>query len=302
MSASDEHPLIFDRAIVRARRRRFGPSAPSFLADFAVQELTERLAGINRTFDTICSLNAVPGLEAALRAGGSEGHVITMDTAPDLVARDGHSGLAADEELLPFAPESLSCVLSTLTLQLVNDLPGSLIQIRRALAPDGLFLGVLLGGASLSEVRQVFLQAEAELAGGASLRVAPFPDVREMGTLLQRAGFALPVVDSDKITVRYSDFLTFVRELRQLGWANPLLQRSRRFLRRDVLMRAAELYHEHYSDPDGRIRASFELVWITGWAPHESQQKPLRPGSAKTRLAEALGTKEHMLGVDEDQK
>lgn len=300
MSASDEHPLIFDRAIVKTRRRRFGPAAPSFLVDFAVQELTERLAGINRTFDTICSLNSAPGLETALRAAGSQGYVITMDSAPNLVPKDGQAGLAADEEFLPFAPESLSCVLSTLTLQLVNDLPGSLIQIRRALAPDGLFLGVLLGGASLSEVRQVFLQAEAELAGGASLRVAPFPDVREMGALLQRAGFALPVVDSDKITVRYSDFLMFVRELRQMGWANPLVQRSRTFLRRDVMMRAAELYHEHYADPDGRIRASFELVWITGWAPHESQQKPLRPGSAKTRLAEALGTKEHTLGADEE--
>ena len=300
MSETNDQQLIFDRAIVKARRRRFGRDAPGFLTDFAVEELTERLAGINRTFDKICSLSAVPGLEAALRAGGSDGRLVTMDASSDLAARHGGSGVVGDEEFLPFAPGSLSCVLSLLTLQLVNDLPGSLIQIRRALAPDGLFLGVLLGGASLNEVRQVFLQAEAELSGGASLRVAPFPDVREMGALLQRAGFALPVVDSDKITVRYGDFLSLLRDLRHLGWANPLAQRPRTFLRRDVLMRAGALYHQNHSDPDGRIRASFELVWITGWAPHESQQKPLRPGSAKTRLADALGTKEHSLDAGDE--
>ncbi len=299
MSGSEDHLMIFDREAVKARRIRFGPTAPSFLADFAVQELRDRLAGIKREFDMVVALNATPGLAEALKSAGCGNRLITMDSAKALVAEEADRGVVADEEFLPFAAQSVSCILSVLTLQLVNDLPGSLIQIRRSLKPDGLFLGVLLGGTSLYEVRQVFLQAEAEVAGGASLRVAPFPDVREMGALLQRAGFALPVVDSDKITVRYSDFLTLLRELRLLGWANPLVQRSRSFLRRDVLMRAAELYHQHYSDPDGRIRASFELVWITGWAPHESQQKPLRPGSAKTSLAEALGTTEHTLNDDE---
>ncbi len=299
MVENSENALIFDRAVVKARRRRFGPDAPGFLADFAVEEMVDRLTGINRTFDTICALNAVPGLAASLKSSGIDGHFLTMDTAPEMVLSVASPGFVGDEEFLPLAAQSVPCILSVLSLQMVNDLPGSLIQIRRALRPDGAFLGVLLGGTTLQEVRQTFLQAEADVTGGASLRVAPFPDVREMGALLQRAGFALPVVDSDKITVRYSDLLSALRDLKLLGWANPLAQRSRSFLRRDVLMRAAELYADSYSDPDGRVRVSFELVWITGWAPHESQQKPLRPGSAKTRLSEALGTQEHKF---EDEK
>ncbi len=301
MSGSEDHLMIFDREAVKARRIRFGPTAPSFLADFAVQELRDRLAGIKREFDMVVALNATPGLAEALKSTGSGHRLITMDSAKALVAEEAGRGVVADEEFLPFAAQSVSCILSVLTLQLVNDLPGSLIQIRRSLVEDGLFLGVLLGGGSLQEVRQVFLQAEAELTSGASMRVAPFPDVRELGALLQRAGFALPVVDSDKITVRYDDFLTMLRELRLLGWANPLQQRARTFLRRDVLMRAAELYHQQFSDPDGRIRATFELVWMTGWSPHESQPKPLKPGSATTRLADALGTQEHTLDKDDEK-
>lgn len=301
MSGADEQLLIFDRAAVRARRRRFGPTAPSFLADFAVQELVDRLTGIKREFDTVVALNAAPGLAEALQRSGSKARLITMDSAQALVCGEAGRGVVADEEFLPFAAQRVPCFLSVLTLQLVNDLPGSLIQIRRSLVEDGLFLGVLMGGASLQEIRQVFLQAEAELTSGASMRVAPFPDVRELGALLQRAGFSLPVVDSDKITVRYDDFLVMLRELRLLGWANPLQQRSRTFLRRDVLMRAAELYHQQFSDPDGRIRATFELVWMTGWSPHESQPKPLQPGSATTRLADALGTQEHTLDENNDE-
>ncbi len=300
MSELQDNPLVFDRALVKARRRRFGPDAPSFLSDFALGELSERLAAVTRQFETICALNAAPGLTEAVQASGKAGRLITLDSAGGLLAPSTGMRVVADEEFLPLGDKSVSCILSLLTLQLVNDLPGSLIQIRRALKEDGLFLGVLLGGVSLREVRQVFLQAEAELASGVSLRVAPFPEVRDLGALLQRAGFALPVVDSDKITVRYGDFLSLLRELRLLGWANPLLERSRTFLRRDVLMRAGELYHEQFADPDGRIRASFELVWITGWSPHESQPKPLRPGSASTRLADALGTTEHKLSRNED--
>ncbi len=302
MSGPETNPLIFDRALVRARRRRFGATAPGFLSEFAVQELGERLAAITRSFETVCALNAAPGLGAALRAAGADGRLIVMDSNPELLGRQEAALLVADEELLPFAPNSLSCILSVLTLQLVNDLPGSLIQVRRALMADGLFLGVLLGGASLSELRQVFLQAEAELSSGVALRVAPFVEVRDLGGLLQRAGFALPVVDSDKITVRYDDFLSLLKDLRHLGWANPLVERPRSLLRRDVLLRAGELYHQNFSDPDGRIRASFELVWMTAWSPHESQPKPLRPGSAKTRLADALGTKEHSLSKEGEQE
>lgn len=301
MSESETNPLIFDRALVKARRRRFGAAAPDFLSEFAVQELCERLAAITRSFDNVCALNAAPGLAEALRAAGAEGRLIIMDSNPDLLNREDGDCVVGDEEFLPLAPRSVSCMLSVLSLQLVNDLPGSLIQIRRALVEDGLFLGVLLGGASLNELRQVFLQAEAELGSGAALRVAPFVEVRDLGGLLQRAGFALPVADSDKITVRYDDFLSFLRELRHLGWANPLVDRPRSPLRRDVLLRAGELYHQQFSDPDGRIRVSIELVWMTAWAPHESQPKPLRPGSAKTRLADALGTKEHSLSKDGEQ-
>ena len=302
MSGTEPNPLIFDRALVKARRRRFGPSAPGFLNEFAVRELSERLAAITRSFESICALNAAPGLAAALREAGSDSRLVLMDSNPDLLGPGEGTLVAADEEFLPLAPESMSCIVSLLTLQLVNDLPGSLIQIRRALVADGLFLGVLLGGGSLTELRQVFLQAEAELGSGVGLRVAPFVEVRDLGGLLQRAGFALPVVDSDKITVRYDDFLSLLRDLRQLGWANPLTERPRTGLRRDVLMRAGELYHQQFSDPDGRIRASFELVWMTAWSPHDSQPKPLRPGSAKTRLADALGTREHSLSDDSEQQ
>ncbi|MEM1201161.1 MAG: class I SAM-dependent methyltransferase [Pseudomonadota bacterium] len=298
MSESEANPLIFDRALVKARRRRFGATAPKFLSEFAVQELGERLAAITRSFENVCALNAAPGLSAALRAAGVEGRLITLDSNPDLLDQADGMPAVADEEFLPLAPQSVSCIVSVLSLQLVNDLPGSLIQIRRALVQDGLFLGVLLGGTSLSELRQVFLEAEAELSSGVGLRVAPFVEVRDLGGLLQRAGFALPVADSDKITVRYDDFLSLLKDLRHLGWANPLVERPRAPLRRDVLLRAGELYHQRYSDPDGRIRASFELVWMTAWSPDESQPKPLRPGSAKTRLADALGTKEHSLSED----
>ncbi len=301
MSESETNPLIFDRALVKARRRRFGATAPEFLSEFAVQELGERLAAITRSFESVCALNSAPGLGAALRAAGVEGRLITMDSNPDLLDLEDGNAVVADEEFLPLAPHSISCILSVLSLQLVNDLPGSLIQIRRALVQDGLFLGVILGGASLSELRQVFLQAEAELSSGVGLRVAPFVEVRDLGGLLQRAGFALPVVDSDKISVRYDDFLSLLKDLRHLGWANPLVERPRSPLRRDVLLRAGELYHQRFSDPDGRVRASFELVWMTAWSPHESQPKPLRPGSARTRLADALGTKEHSLSEDGEQ-
>lgn len=301
MFRNDGNQLLFDRAIIKVRRQRFGPNAPTFLLDFALEELVDRLSSIMREFETIVTLNAMPGLAQALRDVRQNPTLITMDSAQALVSASTSLGVVADDEILPFAAESVPCILSALSLHMVNDLPGSLIQIRRVLQADGLFLGVLLGGSSLQEVREVFLQAEAELTSGASLRVAPFPDVRELGALLQRAGFALPVVDSDKITVRFSDFLTLLRDLRLLGWANPLIQRSRTFLRRDVLMRAAELYHQQFADEDGRIRATFELVWITGWAPHESQPKPLRPGTATTRLADALGTQEHKLSDDKDE-
>src|SRR5262249_26751587 len=201
--------------------------------------------------------------------------------------------VVADEEALPFADGTLDLVVSGLSLQAVNDLPGTLTQVRRALKPDGLFLAALLGGDTLTELRQSFAAAESDLDGGVSPRVAPFVDVRETGALLQRAGFALPVTDVDRITVRYGTPLGLLLDLRRMGAANPLVERRRVPLRRATLMRAMEIYAERFADPDdGRVRASFDIIWLSGWSPHESQQQPLRPGSAKQRLADALGTTE----------
>jgi SAM-dependent methyltransferase len=223
--------------------------------------------------------------------------VLLVHAAPVLPAAgpDDWLRLAADEEALPFAPASFDLVVSALALQGVNDLPGALLQIRRALAPDGLFMGCLIGGQSLQELRLAFAEAEEAITGGVSPRVAPFADLRDMGGLLQRAGFALPVTDVDTITVRYGSIFGLLRDLRAMGATNALVARDRRPLRRAVLMRAAEIYHSRFADPDGRLRATFEFVWLSGWAPHESQQKPLQPGSAKARLADALGAVERKI-------
>jgi SAM-dependent methyltransferase len=187
-------------------------------------------------------------------------------------------------------------VVSALALQFVNDLPGTLIQIRRALRPDGLFLAAMIGGDSLAELREAFAQAEAEVEGGVSPRVAPFADLRDLGALLQRAGFALPVTDVDRLTVRYASPLALMHDLRRMGAGNALSERRRTPLRRATLRRVLEIYAERFADPDGRIRATFEIVWLSGWAPHESQQQPLKPGSAKTRLADALRAQEISAG------
>jgi len=200
--------------------------------------------------------------------------------------------VAADEEALPFRDASLDLVVSALALQFVNDLPGALIQIRRALKPDGLLLAALAGGDTLTELRQAFAAAEAEIEDGISPRVVPFSDVRDLGGLLQRAGFALPVTDVDRVTARYASPISLMHDLRCMGATNPLLERSRRPLRRATLARMTEIYAERFADRDGRIRATFEIVWLSGWAPHASQQKPLAPGSARQRLADVLGTKE----------
>ncbi|MFN0217743.1 MAG: methyltransferase domain-containing protein [Hyphomicrobium sp.] len=200
--------------------------------------------------------------------------------------------ILVDDGALPFETESLDLVASALTLQLVNDLPGAFAQIRRALKPDGLMLAALLGGETLKELKESWLVAEDETTGGASPRVAPFADVRVLGGLLQRAGFALPVADSEIVTARYNSALALMRELKGMGASNMLSARRRMPVTRALLMRAAAIYTERFSDPDGRVRATFEIITLTGWAPHESQQKPLAPGSATARLADALGVAE----------
>jgi len=235
-------------------------------------------------------------LRRVLAASGKVGTII----AADVLAGSDTLAVVADAEALPFRDASLDLVVSALALQFVNDLPGTLIQIRRALKPDGLFLAALVGGDTLTELRRAFAAAEAEIEDGISPHVAPFADLREIGTLLQRAGFALPVTDIDRLTVRYASPFDLMHDLRRMGATNPLIERRRRPLKRATLMRMVEIYAEIFSDADGRIRATFEIVWLSGWAPHESQQQPLKPGSAQRRLADALGTQE--IGAGEQTK
>jgi SAM-dependent methyltransferase len=285
------NPIIFDRALLRARRRRACALGPeTFLLDRVAADLDERLSAVLRQFDVAVDLGTpTDAVRAAFTGLASIGMLIAAN--PDVTAQDAPA-VAADEEALPFRDGSLDLVVSALALQSVNDLPGALIQIRRALKPDGLFLAAMLGGDTLTELRQSFAEAEAEIEGGVSPHVAPFTDVREMGALLQRAGLALPVTDVDRLTVRYSSAFTLMTELRRMGATNALTERRRTPLRRATLLRMAEIYAKRFADSDGKIRATFEIVWLSGWVPHESQQKPLRPGSAQSRLADALGTRE----------
>jgi SAM-dependent methyltransferase len=290
-------PALFDRQMLRGRQQRARAlGLETFLLDRVAEEVGERLGAVLRRFERAVDLGTPnDAVRRALMASGKVGSIVAMGADAQGLDRS-FLRVAADEEALPFADGSLDLVVSALTLQFVNDLPGALIQIRRALKPDGLFLAALVGGESLSELRQAFAQAESEVEGGLSPRVAPFADVRELGALLQRAGFSLPVVDSDRLVVRYQSVLALMRDLRRMGATNVLSERRRVPLRRATLERMAEIYAARFADADGRLRASFEIVWLTGWTPHESQQKPLKPGSATRRLADALGTREQSAG------
>ena len=263
-----------------------------FLIDRVADELGERLAAVLRRFDVAVDLGTpTDAVRRVLAASGKVGRIVAA--APTATPGEAPSlRVVADEEALPFADGSLDLVVSALALQFVNDLPGTLIQIRRALKADGLLLAALIGGDSLIELRQAFAAAESEIEGGVSPRVSPLADVRELGTLLQRAGFALPVVDSDRLTVRYDSVFALMRDLRRMGATNVLSERRRSPLKRATLQRMTDIYAERFADPDGRLRATFEVAWLSGWAPHDSQQKPLKPGSAARRLADALGAKE----------
>jgi SAM-dependent methyltransferase len=275
-------PAIFDRKMLRTRQRRARLlGAETFLIDRVAGELGERLSAVLRQFERAADVGTPTDvLRRVLAASGKVTSIVGADR------------VTIDEEALPFADGSLDLVVSALSLQFVNDLPGTLIQIRRTLKPDGLLLAAMIGGDSLAELREAFAQAEAEIEGGVSPRVAPFADVRELGALLQRAGFALPVADSDRLTVRYPTVFALMRDLRRMGATNILTERRRVPLRRATLRRMTEIYGQRFADADGRLRATFEIVWLSGWAPHESQQKPLKPGSAAQRLADALGSKE----------
>ncbi|MGJ3264932.1 MAG: SAM-dependent methyltransferase [Salinarimonas sp.] len=286
--------VVFDRGLARTRLARAKAERPGgrggyadFLVARAAEDVEDRLAAVLREFPVCVDLGTpAPHVARALaRRPGTE-RVLRLAPLPEPGA------VVADEEALPLAPASVNLVVSALASPGANALPGTLIQPRRPVAPDGLMLACLMGGSSLYELRQSFAAAEAETTGGVSPRVAPFVDVRDLGALLQRAGFALPVVDADPLVVRYDDVLGLMRDLRAMGLGNVLTARRRVPLARATLLRLAEIYAERYADADGRVRATFELVWMSGWAPHESQQKPLRPGSARMRLADALGTQE----------
>ncbi len=279
-------PIIFDRKLIRARQQRAARLEPSgFLLDRVAEDFADRLAVVLRRFDVALDLGT-PGdaIRLALAASGKVGTIVAADS------------VIVDEEALPFGNGTLDLVASGLALHSVNDLPGTLVQIRRALKPDGLFQAALFGGDTLTELREAFAVAETEIEGGISPRVAPFADIRDMGALLQRAGFALPVTDVDGVTVRYGSPVGLLHDLRRMGATNALVARRRTPLRRRTLARMLEVYAERFADADGRVRATFEIVWLSGWAPHESQQQPLAPGSARTRLADALGTAERSAG------
>ena len=260
-----------------------------------------RLGSVMREFPLALNLGAHHGvLTTLLRKDARIGRIVSADACLALVEQCEAMRLVCDEEMLPFADASLDLAVSGLCLHLVNDLPGTLIQIRRALKPDGLFMAAVLGGQSLYELRQALTAAEEEVDGGVSPRVAPFGDVRDYGALLQRAGFALPVTDSDVVQATYATPLDLMRELKAMGASNMLTARRRRPLKRGLLTRAGEIYAQNFPAPRGRIRATFEIIHLTGWAPDPSQPKSLRPGSAQARLAEALGADEHSAGEKAD--
>jgi len=284
--------VIFDRALVRRRLDRAW-ARPEPGADFLLRrtadELADRLALVRRRFALAADLGTPgPHVAATLLAGGQVDRVVRL--APTLASLGGGDGFRAvgDVERLPLADGRFDLAVSLLALDSVNDLPGALVQMRRALAPDGLLVAAFVGGDTLTELRQSLTRAESEVLGGAAPRVAPFVDLRALGSLAQRAGLALPVIDLDRTIVRYGDMVALMRDLRAFGAASALVDRSRRPLRREVLARAAAIYGDAFADPDGRLRATFDILWLSAWAPHASQPKPLKPGSAAIRLADAL--------------
>ncbi len=286
---------IFDPSLARRRLARATAGRPAdFLLARAADDIAERLSTIKREFAMIADVGTPgPHLAAALAVHCPKARLVRVAPLPEPGHVVGH--VIGHVEALPLATGRFDLVVSALALQGANDLPGALVQIRRVLRPDGLFLGAIVGGRTLTELRAVLTEAEAEVTGGASPRVAPFADVRDMGGLLQRAGFALPVADSEVLTVRYDTLFALMADLRAMGATSTLVARERRPSRRDMFMRAARLYAERFADPDGRIRATFEIVSLAGWAPHESQQKPARRGSGTISLGTALGDRSGQL-------
>jgi SAM-dependent methyltransferase len=267
-------PILFDRALLRARMERARRGGPAtFLLDRVREDMEERLQAVMRNFADVADI-WTPGELLRKPIADRFQSIRRIDLDPS--------------EILPLPPQSLDLAVSALAFQFVNDLPGVLAQIRRALKPDGLLLAAMIGGDTLTELRQSFAAAEAECEGGVSPRVAPFADLRDIGALLQRAGLALPVTDVDRVVVRYDSAFALMADVRRMGATNILIERRRTPTRRATMLRMAQIYGERFADADGRIRATFDVIWLSGWAPHESQQKPLQPGSAKTSLEAAV--------------
>lgn len=294
---------MFDPAVIRRLRDRAAPgwAENAFLHDHVADGLIDRLADIARPFAQVAELGAQGGTLARRLVGtrGIETYIAVEPSARQVGTLSRLPGLTVvrgDEELPPLGDESVDMILSLLTLQTANDLPGALIQANRALRPDGLFLAALLGGDSLTELRETLLAAEIQVSGGASPRVAPMVALRDLGALMQRAGFALPVVDHDRITVTYDHPLKLVADLRAMGLTLATQTRNRAVPPRAFWPTVASLYRDRFGQADGRVPATFEILWALGWAPAEGQPRPLRPGSARNSLASALGSQEVSVG------
>ena len=290
-------PKLFDRNLVRLHRDRAAARFEdyAFLKDRESSQLIERLCDTTKTFERGLDLGAHDGRTVkALLESGRVSAVDAADISADFVARMTANGLDAvqmDEEETPFETGRYDLVTSVLSLHWVNDLPGLLLRIRQGMKPDGLFLGCMFGGGTLNELRTCLIEAESEISGGAAARLSPLPSLQDMAALMQRAGFTLPVVDHAPVTVRYSDPFKLLRDIKGMGEQAAFARNEkspRKPLSPAVLSRMAQLYAERFSDPDGRLRATFNVIWLSGWAPHESQPKPLRPGSARTSLADAV--------------
>ncbi|PCI56093.1 MAG: SAM-dependent methyltransferase [Alphaproteobacteria bacterium] len=286
--------LIFDRTLVKHKRQRAAHhfSDHNFLFQWSKHQLSDRLHDINRTFDTALHIGSRSPLSAQHDKIGT---MITLDL-PDTPVEPCTAYIQASEELLPIAPQSMDLILSNLNLHTVNDLPGALLQIRNSLKDDGLFMASIFGGETLHELRKAMADIELSMFGGISPRVAPFADKPQMGDLLQRAKLNLPIIDSEIITVTYDSVFKLLHDIRGMGESNAIIERSKAPLNKEFFMRLAQKYHDDFAEEDGRIVASFEIIFLHGWAPHSSQQKPLRPGSAENSLAEALGSTEIKTG------
>lgn len=292
--------LVFDRSVVRHRRTRSLKSATEgddgglFLFHEVADRLFDRIIDVARSFDLAIDLTS--------RDGTLRNQLSRMDTVGTVLSADFSRGssfqpsLILDEEHLPFREGIADLIISCLSLHWVNDLPGALVQINRTLKPDGLFQGAILGGETLHELRDCLMEAELDVTGGASPRVSPMVDLRDAAGLMQRAGFALPVADLDQITVRYEDPFRLMADLRAMGETNASLERQKHPTQRAVFFRAAELYRDRFGGADGRVPATFDVLFLHGWRPSNTQPKPLRPGSAAQRLADALDTDEQSAG------